>query len=234
MGKLHFWLWIIGFNMTFGPFHMLGLAGMPRRIFTYPEGMGWDFWNMVATIGSFVIAVSVLIFLYNVWHSRKVRENVGDDPWDARTLEWSLPSPVPPYNFAEVPVVHAVDDYWHRKYTEDERGRLVKLAEQPVPVTDVDPASIHLPSPSYFPLIASLGLPIMAYGMIYSAYLVSVIGGITIIGSLYAWALEPSAEPHDPDHDGAHELEPAPEPEPALVGSPTEAVVVDESAEGSE
>jgi cytochrome c oxidase subunit 1 len=211
LGKIHFWLWIIGFNVTFGPFHLLGLAGMPRRIYTYPKGMGWDMWNLVATIGVFVIALAVLVFLYNVFYSRKVRQQVGDDPWDARTLEWTLPSPVPAYNFAEVPTVHAVDDFWHQKYTEDDEGRLVKLPPREVVAVEVDTDSIHLPSPSYFPLLASLGLPIMAYGLIYGAYIVSVLGGILVIGSLYAWALEPSAEPHDP---GEHHAEPLPEPSP--------------------
>jgi cytochrome c oxidase subunit I len=206
LGKAHFWLWIIGFNLTFGPMHVLGLAGMPRRIYTYPKGMGWDMWNLVASIGAFTIAFSVLVFLYNVAHSRRVSLDVGEDPWDARTLEWSLPTPVPAYNFAEVPVVHTVDDFWHRKYTEDEQGRLVKLPVTETQPVVVDESSIHLPSPSYFPLIASLGLPVMAYGLIYGAYLVSVLGGILLIGSLYAWALEPSAEPHDPDdHDDHHE-----------------------------
>jgi cytochrome c oxidase subunit 1 len=148
------------------------------------------------------IAVSVLVFLYNVSHSRRVRNVVGDDPWDGRTLEWTLPSPVPGYNFAEVPVVHGVDDYWHQKYTEDENGRLVKLPVTEKPKVEVDESSIHLPSPSYFPLIASLGLPVMAYGLMYKAYYVAILGGIIVIGALYAWALEPSAEPHDPHIEG--------------------------------
>ncbi len=124
LGKIQFWLMLIGFNATFGPFHILGLQGMPRRIYTYPEDHGWDFWNFISTIGSFVIGVAVLIFAYNLWVSRK-HPKVGDDPWDARTLEWSIPSPPPEYNFAEIPVVTARDDFWHRKYTEDESGRPV-------------------------------------------------------------------------------------------------------------
>ena len=124
LGKIQFWLMLIGFNMTFAPFHILGLQGMPRRIYTYPEDHGWDFWNFISTVGSFVIAVSVLVFIYNLWVSRKNAE-VGDDPWDARTLEWSIPSPPPEYNFAEIPVVTARDDFWHQKYTEDESGRPV-------------------------------------------------------------------------------------------------------------
>ena len=131
IGKVHFWLMFIGFNLTFGPFHMLGLQGMPRRIYTYPEGRGWDFWNFVSTIGAFLIALSVLVFIFNVCKSRK-NPHVGDDPWDARTLEWTIPSPPPEYNFTEIPLVTTRDDLWHRKYTEDDEGRAV-LRGRPCP-----------------------------------------------------------------------------------------------------
>jgi cytochrome c oxidase subunit 1 len=124
LGKLHFWLQLIGFNLTFGPMHLLGLWGMPRRIYTYPGGRGWDFWNLMSTIGSFLIALSILIFIVNVLKTRKAPP-AGSDPWDARTLEWTTPSPPPEYNFAEIPVVTARDDFWHQKYTEDAEGRAV-------------------------------------------------------------------------------------------------------------
>ncbi len=127
MGKLNFWLMVIGFNLTFFPMHFLGFEGQPRRTYTYPSGMGWDTLNLLATIGAFVIALSVLVFLVNVIFTSRRGELVGHDPWDARTLEWSIPSPPPEYNFAVVPVVTSLDDYWHRKYTEDDEGRLVKL-----------------------------------------------------------------------------------------------------------
>ena len=200
IGKLHFWIMLIGFNLTFGPFHILGLQGMPRRIYTYPEGKGWDFWNFASTIGSFLIALSVLVFLYNMWISRK-NPHVGDDPWDARTLEWSIPSPPPEYNFAEIPLVTARDDLWHRKYTEDDEGRAVRR-EAPMPAVvrartwpsrtraptrpmtppeaphAEEPVHIHLPSPSYWPALTALALPIIAYGMIYKAYVVAALGGV--------------------------------------------------------
>ncbi|MEY2398750.1 MAG: cytochrome c oxidase subunit [Actinomycetota bacterium] len=202
IGKWHFWLWFIGFNLTFGPFHLLGLEGMPRRIYTYDKGLGLDFWNMVSTIGAFVIAASVLVFLSNVARSYRHRTPAPADPWDGRTLEWTIPSPTPAYNFAELPVVHELDDFWHRKYGEDAEGRMVKLAP---PVTEgslnLHREGVHLPSPSYFPALASLGLPIMAYGMIYRTYAVVAFGAIFLIGSLYAWGLEPSSAPQDDAHD---------------------------------
>ena len=127
LGQLQFWLMFIGFNVTFQPMMILGLIGMPRRIYSYPEGQGFDTWNLVATVGAFMIATSVLLFIINVIATARRKERAEADPWDGRTLEWSLPSPVPPYNFEEIPTVHALDDFWHQKYAEDERGR-------PVPV----------------------------------------------------------------------------------------------------
>jgi cytochrome c oxidase subunit 1 len=127
LGQINFWTLLVGFNLTFFPMHMSGLLGMPRRIYTYSEGQGWDLWNLMATIGAFVIAFSVLTFAINLVLSLARGEKSGPDPWDARTLEWSIPSPVPHYNFAEIPQVHARDDFWHRKYTEDEAGRAIPV-----------------------------------------------------------------------------------------------------------
>lgn len=200
-GKLHFWLMFIGFNLTFQPMMVLGLLGMPRRIVTYPEGYGWSFWNALATFGAFMIAASILVFIYNVIVSLRKGEIAGEDPWDARTLEWTIPSPPPPYNFAVVPQVHALDDFWHRKYTEDAEGRPVPIpagASDHVAVADHDDGhgdghGIHLPSPSYMPLIASAGFPLIGLGLIYDAALVAVGAAVLVVG-LYLWVLEPPTE----------------------------------------
>jgi len=223
LGKIHFWLTMIGFNLTFFPMHLLGLWGMPRRIYTYDKGLGFDTLNMVCTIGAFILVLGTLVLIWNMIVSLKRGKLAGPDPWDARTLEWSIQSPVPPYNFAEVPTVHSLDDWWHRKYTEDDRGRLVKLPQQPEPEALVDPASVHMPSPSFFPLVASLGLPIIGYGMIYRAWFVAIIGAIVTLSGLYAWAMEPSTEPHDDHDDGHSDPGHAPEPEaPALAAAAPE------------
>jgi cytochrome c oxidase subunit 1 len=196
-GKLHFWLMFVGFNLTFEPMMVLGLLGMPRRIQTYPDGYGWGFWNMVATVGAFMIATSILAFIVNVIKSLRSGEIAGDDPWDARTLEWTIPSPPPPYNFAEVPQVHSLDDFWHKKYAEDPAGRPVPVPAGASDHADVRPAEeghgIHLPSPSYFPLIAAAGIPLIGFGLIYDVAIVAVGAVVTVVG-LYGWALEPATE----------------------------------------
>jgi cytochrome c oxidase subunit 1 len=193
IGKWHFWLMLIGFNVTFGPFHILGLEGMPRRIYRYAPNLGLNMWNMVSTIGSFMIALSILLFLYNVWHTRRHGEVAGEDPWDARTLEWTIPSPPPPHNFDEIPLVHSLDDFWHRKYAEGEDGRLAPVVAGGEGGHGDGGHAIHMPSPSYFPLVAALGLPILCYGLMYSTILI-VDGVLTILVGLYGWAIEPAAE----------------------------------------
>ena len=198
IGKLNFWLMLIGFNMTFMPMHISGLQGQLRRTYTYAENMGWETANFIATIGGFVIALSVLVFLVNVVKTTKRGEVASADPWDGRTLEWSIPSPVPEYNFAEVPQVQAADDFWHRKYTEDEEGRLVRL-----PAGGADDGAdhganddhgghgIHLPSPSFFPLVVAMGLPILGYAAVFKSPWLGALGVVVLLFGIYAWAIEP-------------------------------------------
>ncbi len=119
LGKWHFWLLIIGFNLTFGPMHVSGLLGMPRRIYTYHEERGWELWNLLSSIGVLVQVVAIAFFVLNVLYSLFKGRKAGDDPWDAWTLEWSTTSPPPACNFEEIPVVHSRRPLWDLKHPDD-------------------------------------------------------------------------------------------------------------------
>jgi len=119
LGKWHFWLFLIGFHVTFDTMHFLGFEGMPRWIYTYPADRGWDHLNLVVSIGGLLQGVAVLIFAYNLVSSLFKGKIAGNDPWDAWTLEWSTASPPPVYNFATDPVVHSRRPLWDIKHPED-------------------------------------------------------------------------------------------------------------------
>jgi len=119
LGKLHFWLFLIGFHLTFDFMHIPGLLGMPRRIYTYEPGRGWDIWNVIVTIGAFVQAVGIIVFAANLVLSYFRGKAAGNDPWDAWTLEWGTNSPPPAYNFAVIPKVRSRRPLWDLKHPED-------------------------------------------------------------------------------------------------------------------
>ncbi len=237
VGKLHFVLMMIGTTLAFGPMHILGLQGMIRRSATYAEGMGWDLMNLISTIGAFTLALSFLVFIFNVVKSWN-NVTTDPDPWDGRSLEWSIASPTPAHNFDIEPVVTAQDHWWHQKYSEDDQGRLVRRDPDTFPwyssvegkSSGVDPAGIHLPSPSYWPLIVALGLPLVGYGLIFTLWL-AALGALFLVVGIYGWALEPSTDPdagHDGDHGddgtgGGHE-DSTIEPVAALAGASEEQV----------
>jgi cytochrome c oxidase subunit I len=119
LGKWHFWLFIIGFHLTFDFMHIPGILGMPRRIYTYEPGRGWETWNLIVTIGAFFQAAGILVLVFNLLWSLRKGEPAGNDPWDAWTLEWSTSSPPPDYDFATTPVVRSRRPLWDLKHPED-------------------------------------------------------------------------------------------------------------------
>jgi cytochrome c oxidase subunit 1 len=119
LGRWHFWLFVVGFNLTFGPMHISGILGMPRRIYTYEAGRGWELWNLLASLGVLVQGAAVIIFLWNIVRSLRRGAPAGDDPWDAWTLEWATTSPPPAYNFETPPVVRSRRPLWDLKHPDD-------------------------------------------------------------------------------------------------------------------
>ena len=186
MGKIQFWLYMIGFNLTFFPMHFLGLEGMPRRIYTYAPDMNWNFWNFCATMGAYITAVGGALFFINMLYSLKWGKVASADPWDGRTLEWSIPSPPPEYNFAKLPEVTQLDDWWYKKYTHD--GKRLTPPQQP----HVDPSTIHLPNQSFWPIVLAFGITMIATGFVVSenGVFVSLIGVALTISATYGWAYE--------------------------------------------
>jgi cytochrome c oxidase subunit 1 len=157
----------------------------------------------VETIGAFIIALSVLILFINIVSSRRKAKQghlvVGDDPWDARSLEWMVPNPTPAHNFDEVPIVTHLDEFWHRKYGEDDKGRPVRIAATADVMQKGDPTGVHLPSPSYWPIVIAAGLPLIGYGIIFNLGF-AALGGFVLFLGIYGLGLEPSTDPDADDH----------------------------------
>lgn len=207
---------LLGFNLQFAPQHWLGMDGMPRRIYTYSSEMGWESLNALASAGGFIIAIGVLLFLFNVWYSKRSKVMAGNDPWDGRTLEWSIPSPPPHYNFAEIPQVRYRDDFWYQKYPEllehVEGDELHEPAGPPdedaVEFEHAAPAAelaqnahgehgghgIHLPDKSYYPIILAAGIT-LGIGGLMAGYWLTAIGGVIGMWGLMGWSLEPVNDP---------------------------------------
>ena len=179
LGLWHFWLFFIGFNVAFFPMHLLGLHGMPRRVWTYSEGLGWASMNSLASIGSLVIAFAMAVFVVNVALSLWRGAVAPADPWGAGTLEWSVPSPPPPHNFDAVPVVRSADPLWADPHAE--RGQPSHVAglaadAREVLVTtalDAHPQSRPLfPQPTVWPFVSAVATTGLFIGSVYTPWAV--------------------------------------------------------------
>ena len=194
LGKLHFWTMFIGMNIAFAPMHWVGLDGMRRRIYTYESGMGWDFWNMVSTVGAIFLALSMLVFLWNFFASmRKAELDAGPDPWGGRTLEWSISSPPPHYNFAQIPTVHGRDAFWAQKYADGPDGIPTPIPSGAATNGEEEHVDIQMPGLSYFPIITALGLAITFSGLLVHLA-VAAAGVLVLLFGVYGWCFEPAEE----------------------------------------
>ncbi len=189
LGKVTFWLMFVGFNVTFFPMHVLGLAGMPRRVYTYPADMGWGPLNLTATIGAAVLAAGVALFVFNVVRSLMRGEQAPDDPWQADTLEWATSSPPGPGNFAEPPVVGSREPLWSpHGIVGRVRGLSVEVPEVLVTTAiDARPDSRNaMPGPSLMPPIAAVLTSVMLISSIFTPWAV-VWGTIPVVIALTIW-----------------------------------------------
>jgi cytochrome c oxidase subunit 1 len=198
LGKWNFWLFFIGFNVTFFPMHYLGLMGMPRRVYTYPANLGWGDWNLLSTLGAYLIGVSVLLFIVNVAKSLRTGMPAGDNPWGAPDLEWATSSPPPPYNFADLPLVEGSAPLWSGQEAMPAVAGL-GTDRREVLLTDAVEAAPQirwiLPEPSLWPLLSALGLTVMfvwsifsPWGVVWGAILPAI--GLTV----WFWPKKPQSE----------------------------------------
>jgi cytochrome c oxidase subunit 1 len=193
--------------------HFLGLDGMPRRYYTYGEGSGWGFWNAFVTLGALFLGASMLLFVYNLGRSIRHGEPSGPNPWDAATLEWAIPSPPPEYNFANLPLVGHRDPLWWDKYAKDSfgghgHGRVEGNPQELGHINDVT-GHIHMPNPSYYPILVSLGLFVVALGLLFQdpsitigllhLPVITALGVFLMVAAIYGWAFEPASDP-EPAH----------------------------------
>jgi len=198
LGQWNFWVMFIGFNLAFFPMHASGLMGMPRRIYTYPAGLGWTVPNMLSSVGSFLFAIGVLLLLINLWVSLRRGRVAGDNPWDAPTLEWSVPSPVPSYNFAVIPTVRSRYPLWEGRLDEGtepsslKRGLVLDHGRETIATTLLDAkidVILKMPGDSLAPLLLALALAVLFTALMTHLWwlaLVAVVGtGAAILGWLW-------------------------------------------------
>ena len=198
LGRWNFWIMFIGMNVTFFPMHILGLRGMPRRIYTYPEGLGWDTLNKVETIGAYVFALGVILFVANVVYSQFRGAPAGANPWNASSLEWAMSSPPPAYNFEIIPTVSSRDPLWdvHDETAAPGPDRILDTRRETLGtgVLDADPnRRLLMPGDTLYPLLLALALTVLFVGLLYKSPLIGA-GGMFAALMLAAGWVWPKAE----------------------------------------
>jgi cytochrome c oxidase subunit 1 len=176
LGKIHFWGMLIGMNLAFFPMHFIGLLGMPRRVYTYSPDLGVSTLNLVSTVGAFLIALSMLVFIWNIIRTRTKGKIAGDNPWQGATLEWATSSPPAVYNFAQIPTVHSRLPLWN----------------EPESVAQKAPSGpIHVPDGSWWPLVAAAGLPLLATSLISGQLWLAFVAAAVLLVGIFKWGFEP-------------------------------------------
>jgi len=198
LGQWNFWTMFVGFNVGFFPMHILGLLGMPRRVYTYAYGMGWSGLNLLVSVGSLLFAIGVLLLLVNVVVSLKRGARAGADPWGAPTLEWAVASPPPSYNFAVIPIIASRHPLWEAQLGNDgagarsqlSHGYLLDQGRETLGTTPLDARPnliLEMPEDSLAPLLLTLGLCGLFIGGLAHAWWLAALGGLVVFGALLDW-----------------------------------------------
>lgn len=207
IGRWAFWIMFIGFNLAFFPMHIVGLEGMPRRVFTYPAELGVGGWNLVITIGAFLFAFGLLIFFYNALRSLLVGERAGPNPWDAPTLEWSVPSPPPPQNFDVIPIIASRHPLWEDRLEDVEdrsqldTGYLLDNGRETIGTTplDAEPEVIlKMPGDSLLPIFLAVAVAVLFFGLLGHWWIIAGAGAIGVLIDLCLWFMP--EHPCHPEH----------------------------------
>jgi len=194
--KWAFWMFNIGFYVCFEPQYVLGLMGMQRRMYTYPSGLGWTDLNFISTIGAFIMGLGFIFLVWDIIYSIRYGErDLTGDPWDGRTLEWSLPSPAPHYNFAVIPHVTQLDHWWELK----QQGRQDELRPK---ASEMRP--IHMPKNSGKPFLLGLAFFVVGVGFVFEWYALAVIGFLGVGALLLARSFEAHPDYHIPVDEVVH------------------------------
>ncbi len=196
LGRWNFWVMFVGFNLAFLPMHSTGLRGMPRRIYTYPPGMGWHALNLVTTIGAWLFAVGVLLLVVNIVASRLHGAIAGANPWDAPTLEWATTSPPPPYNFAVIPTVVSRHPLWESRLQKIEertavtQGLVLDHGRETIGVTPLDGDAdviLKMPGDTPAPLILTVGLAAGFVGLLVHLWWLAIVGVLVVLAAMAVW-----------------------------------------------
>ncbi|MYZ45375.1 cytochrome c oxidase subunit I [Schauerella aestuarii] len=204
LGTWSFWLIFGGFNVAFLPMHLTGLLGMPRRVFAYPEGLGWDTINMVSSIGSFVMAMGVALFILDVFVHARIGRLSSRNPWGASTLEWAMPNPAPSYNFAALPAVDDRDPLWRTPGLGGDlaggRGALANWTPGvretlAVDIVDGEPTHVvRLPGPSFMPFAAAMATAAFFLCVLFKVYAGAIVGAVVALALFIVWAWRTGAD----------------------------------------
>jgi heme/copper-type cytochrome/quinol oxidase subunit 1 len=196
LGKVSFWLMFVGFNVAFFPQHLLGLFGMPRRVYTYDSDLGWGGYNMASTIGAFMLAVGILVTIVNWFRSRTRGAPAGNDPWRGETLEWYASSPPAHYNFVTIPTVHGREPMWDQPelaegvQSPEDGGRPLTDGHVTLSTSMLDArpqAIVHMPHASVWPFLVTVALLVLAFAVLLDNWALTIAALVASVGGLIGW-----------------------------------------------